>query len=365
MRLAATSRAIGLRLARDLPAPLGSFPLLRAGATITAGFADRLVARHGIHAVWVEDELSEGVEPVDLLPDAVRREAAVTVARFLETAHHSVAARQSIPGAAVDELGRLVELVIDTLIADPDAALALFDLAAADEYTHRHSVDVMALGLLLEREHLKVHGWRDWTGRRRRDGFEQRLTRFGLGLVLHDIGKAGIPPEVLNKAGALDEEEWALMREHPLLGVGMLPVSTSPVVLAVIRQHHERWDGSGYPAGLSADAIHELARVATVADVFDAVTSHRPYTPAAPPARGVEVVVAGSGTHFDPEVVETFRRVVFPHPVGGEVALPDGRAGVVCAVDPERPDAPTVRVREGRSIVEVTVDLRPLAGATS
>ncbi len=365
MRLAATSRAIGLRLARDLPAPLGSFPLLRAGAMITAGFAHTLVARHGIHAVWVEDELSEGIRPVELLPDEVRREAAVTVARFLETAHRSVATRQSIPGAAVDELGRLVERVIDTLVADADAALALFDLAAADEYTHRHSVDVMALGLLLEREHLRIHGWRDWAGRRRRDGFEQRLTRFGLGLVLHDIGKAAIPPAVLGKPGPLDEEEWALMREHPLLGVAMLPVSSSPIVLAVIRQHHERWDGSGYPAGLAGEAIHGLARVAAVADVFDAVTSHRPYKPAAPPSRGVQVIASGSGTHFDPEVVETFRRVVFPHPVGCEVTLPDGRAGVVSAVDPACPDAPTVRVREGGSIVELTVDLRPLAGATA
>src|SRR4051794_23368422 len=301
MRLAATSRAIGLRLARDLPAPTGSFPLLRAGATISPSFAQTLIERHGIHAVWVDDELSAGIEPVELLPQEVRREAAVTVARFLETAHHAVAERQSIPGQAVDDLARLVEKVMQTLIADSDAALALFDLAAADEYTHRHSVDVMALGLLIEREHLRVHGWRDWTGRRRRDGFEERLTRFGLGLLLHDIGKAAIPPEILNKPAALDEREWEVVREHPLTGVAMLPASTSPVVLAIIRQHHERWDGAGYPVGLAGTAIHELGRVAAVADVFDAVTSERPYKPAMSPAAGVEVVRAGAGTQFDPD----------------------------------------------------------------
>ncbi len=114
-----------------------------------------------------------------------------------------------------------------------------------DQYTHRHSVNVTALGLLLGRTIYRRHGWVDYRGKRRFDGIEARLALLGMGLLLHDVGKIAIPAAVLNKPGPLDEGEWELMRTHPDAGVALLRSETiSPLVKSVVRHHHERWDAA-------------------------------------------------------------------------------------------------------------------------
>jgi HD-GYP domain-containing protein (c-di-GMP phosphodiesterase class II) len=128
-------------------------------------------------------------------------------------------------------------------------------------------------------------------------------------------------------------------------------------VRAVVREHHERWDGKGYSEGLAGIGIHQLARIAAVADVYDAVTSERPYRPAQAPAVGVDVIVTGSGTQFDPEVVDVFRRLVFPYPVGSELRLADGSTGVVAAVDVDEPERPLVRFADGERHVDTGDEL--------
>jgi len=149
-----------------------------------------------------------------------------------------------------------------------------------------------------------------------------------------------------------------VMRTHPDAGVELLRAANlSPLTVSVIRDHHERPDGTGYPHGLRGNAIHEFARFAAVADVYDAVTSKRVYSGAVQPHVGVEIIREGAGTQFCPDVVRHFRAVVMPYPVGHEVVLPDGRKGVVAAVDPLAPDRPTVRVPRGRTVDEVAVDM--------
>src|SRR4051812_9134365 len=179
------------------------------------------------------------------------------------------------------------------------------------------------------------HGWRDFRGARRSDGVEQRLLKLGLGLLVHDVGKLAIPPEILAKPGRLSEIEMALVRTHPEAGAELLSESSvSPLVRAVIREHHERCDGSGYPRGLHGEQIHQLARIAAVADVYDAVTSERPYHSAQSPRAGVEIIRAGAGSQFDPDVVDIFLSLVSPYPVGSEVTLCDGSVAVVADATP-------------------------------
>ena len=160
-----------------------------------------------------------------------------------------------------------------------------------------------------------------------------------------------MPSAILNKPGALTPEETAIVRQHPETGAQMLLHEVfSPVTRAIVREHHERWDGLGYPEGLSGNKIHQLARIAAVADVYDAVTSERPYKPAQAPHVGVEVITSQSGTAFDPEVVEVFRRIVHPYPVGSEVEVPGAGTGVVAAVDaPTRPTGPLRALRRRRA----------------
>jgi len=359
MRLTTVSRAEGLVLARDLPATgPGGLPLLRAGTRISARYRTAL-ADQGIHAVWVEDDLSEGIEPAELMPEPVRAQTAARVHEALGSARAAFTSAQPLAVDTLRDLAGVADRLSDSIVASPDAALAISDLAAADAYTHRHSVNVTALGLLLARVQWRAEGWIDYRGQRRHDRINERLSLLGLGLLLHDIGKMAVPAEVLNKPGALDDDEWELMRAHPRAGVELLrSASLSPLVTTVVRDHHERVDGSGYPRGISGLDIHQFSRIAAVADVYDAVTSERPYKGAAPPRAGVDVIVKGAGTWFDADVVTMFRRVVFPHPVGTEVHLADGRTGVVANVDPARPDVPIVRFPGADGPVEVPVDTR-------
>ena len=130
------------------------------------------------------------------------------------------------------------------------------------------------------------------------------------GFLLHDVGKVGVPEAILNKPGPLDEREWRIMRTHPLLGVrlvaGIKPLDSA---VEVIRSHHERWDGKGYPSGLRGEAIPLGARLFAVADAFDAMTSDRPYRAALPVARAQQEIVDGAGSQFDPAVVAAFERI--------------------------------------------------------
>ena len=127
------------------------------------------------------------------------------------------------------------------------------------------------------------------------------------GFLLHDVGKVGIPEAVLNKPGPLDDGEWEVMRAHPMLGVQMVAgIKSLGSAVEVIRCHHERWDGKGYPAGLAGEAIPAGARVFAVADAFDAMTSDRPYRKGMPAQVAFDEVKSQSGKQFDPECAKGF-----------------------------------------------------------
>jgi len=151
---------------------------------------------------------------------------------------------------------------------------------------------------------------------------ERLALRVGLGTTqaqmlrhasaMHDIGKIGIPDRVLLKPGSLDDEEWAVMRSHTTKGAEILTGSTSPLVQMaeiIARTHHERWDGTGYPEGLRGDEIPLIGRICAVCDVFDALVSDRPYKQAWPRAAALHAIAQGSGSQFDPTVVDAFLRL--------------------------------------------------------
>ncbi len=131
--------------------------------------------------------------------------------------------------------------------------------------------------------------------------------RVELGGLLHDIGKIGVSDTILKKPGKLTEEEWVEMRRHPELGCTILSgISALGGAVEIVRSHHERWDGAGYPDGLSNEAIPLNARIFSVADTYDAVTADRPYRRGKPHAAAVDLIRAESGRQFDPQVVSAF-----------------------------------------------------------
>ena len=149
----------------------------------------------------------------------------------------------------------------------------------------------------------------------------------GFGFLLHDIGKVSIPESILGKPGPLTEEEWRVVRAHPVVGAQMVePMRFLGEAVHIIRCHHERFDGKGYPGGLGGRDIPLAARIFTVVDSFDAMMSDRPYRDALSIDHAMDELLRGKGTQFDPEVVEMFMALVAKRPWGSEDPSGDGQS---------------------------------------
>jgi HD-GYP domain-containing protein (c-di-GMP phosphodiesterase class II) len=358
VRLTTVERAVGLPLARDLPTMAGGLPLLARGAVITERYR-QVLDEHGIRSVWVDDELSAGIEPAELLPEPERADAVARVRRARDAARSAFATSRTLPAQTLHDLAEVVGALTWRARECADACLVLHDLGPAERYPDRHPVNAAALGLFLARALFTRHGWVDYSGRREFERIDERLELLGLGLLLQDIGTVAVPADVLLKPGPLDDRERALVRAHPDAGVALLPArSISPRVVGVVADHHERLDGSGYPRGIAGDELHQFATVAAVADVYAAATSERPWRRAATPHAGVGIIADGAGTAFDAEVVEVFRRLALPYPPGIEIELADGQVGVVAEVEPAHPAAPVVRFAGAAGPVQRPVDMR-------
>ncbi len=320
----------GDRIGRDVYPSSGTVPLLRAGIRVSDSYRQSL-QRVGITSVWIDDGLSEGIEPLEAVAEATKHRARIAIHSALSEVSASVATGGALSDDTSREMTTVAELIVGDVEGNVHSALALNDLANADAYTLKHSLAVTTLGLSIGLRVMRKYGWIDIHGERHFDGIEDRLVVLGVGLLLHDIGKLAVPAEILQKPGPLTDEEWQAMRAHPTLGFKMLikAEGISPLARAVVRSHHERWNGKGYPDGKSGEDIHQFARIAAAADVFDALTSNRCYRRAMPIHEGYDFVAAQGGRDFDPDVVDVFRSSVAPYPQGTAVRLSDGCGGLV------------------------------------
>jgi HD-GYP domain-containing protein (c-di-GMP phosphodiesterase class II) len=335
----------GDRLGRDVYIGSDPLPLLRAGVRVSDSYRQSL-ERSGIASVWIDDGISEGIEPLEVLNEATKQRATVAIRDAFRDVSRSLETGPTVSRDIVQEMREVAEMIVADVAANVNSALALNDLANADGYTLKHSLAVTTLGLSLGVRVMQKYGWVDTHGRRRYDRIEDRLAPLGVGLLLHDIGKLAVPSEILRKPGPLTDEEWKAMRAHPTLGFQILKKDDeiSPLARAVVRSHHERWDGSGYPDKQSGTQIHQFARIAAVADVFDALSSDRYYRKAMPICDAYDFVAGRGGRDFDPEVIDLFRTYVAPYPPGSRVVLSDGTCGLVKEVRQPAVRFPIVRI---------------------
>ena len=221
-------------------------------------------------------------------------------------------------GHAVDAAGAnaLVGEISDSVSRNPGALISLARLKSVDDYTYLHSVAVCALMVALARQL----------------GLEEAQVRSaGMAGLLHDLGKAMMPLDVLNKPGKLTAAEFEVIKSHPEAGYRMLLKSENidAIALDVCLHHHEKMDGSGYPKGLKGDEISLLAKMGAVCDVYDAITSNRPYKAGWDPAEALRKMAEWSKGHFDPGVFQAFVKSMGIYPIGSLVQLSSGRIGVV------------------------------------
>lgn len=211
---------------------------------------------------------------------------------------------------------QLVEEINASVLRNPGALVSIARLKRADDYTYMHSVAVCGLMLALAQQlHLD----------------QQQARTAGLAGLLHDVGKMAIPLELLNKPGKLTDAEFALIKRHPEAGYKMLAEGNdaADAALDVCLHHHEKMDGSGYPSRLGGERISVYAKMASVCDVYDAITSDRPYKKGWDPAEAVRRMAEWSNGHFEDSVFQAFVRAVGIYPAGTLVRLKSGRIGVV------------------------------------
>jgi putative nucleotidyltransferase with HDIG domain len=336
-----------VRLGMYIQAFCGSWmehPFWRSKFVLTDPADLRLVHTCSIQEVWIDVaqgldvaegraaldavESPEQIEAVQGLDEAISdRLAVVSMQEELQRASRIVnSARGAVismfadarMGKAIDkEVARQVaEDIADSVTRNSGALISLARLKTADDYTYMHSVAVCALMVSLSRQ----LGLSDADAR-----------KAGFAGLLHDMGKADVPLEILNKPGKLTDEEFAQVRLHPAYGAKRLREAgiKDPVALDVCLHHHERLDGKGYPKRLSGDALSQMARMGAICDIYDAITSNRPYKAGWDPAESLARMARWVNGHLDPTIFQAFVRSLGIYPTGSLVLLSNGKLAVV------------------------------------
>lgn len=238
---------------------------------------------------------------------------------------------QNINISYINQTIEISKKLVTALQSNKNIELSIASLKMYDDYTYNHSLGVsilsIAIGLSMG---LKT----------------AELYELGFCALLHDIGKMAIPIEIISKPAKLTKEEFEIVKQHPLKGAEFFLKHqlANKKVCAGVLTHHEKFDGTGYPSGLKGDQIPLFGRIISVADVYDALTSARPYRDPSSPADAIEYVMGCSGSTFDIAVVEAFLKRVSPYPIGSCVKLSNGEIAIVVSQNDYHPLRPMVRL---------------------
>ena len=313
--------------------------LLTAGTRLTSSYIKRL-RELGIRAVDIQIARFADLTPREIISPELRSRSAVAVARTLDAARRT---GRLDPTPVIP----LVDNIVDQVFKNQGVTLGLTDIRAHDAYTHAHSVNVCMLATLIGRSLRYPRAW---------------LVDLGIGAILHDLGKVFIEHELLTRQAPLTEAEFDKIKKHTTLGSEAIAASHGlprPAAL-IAMQHHERLDGSGYPDGLHDEQISTYAKIVAVADVYDALSSDRPYRPALPPKDCVELLTVVENGKYWGQAVQALVTRVSPYPEGCTVILETGELAMVTRCLSTAPDRPEIEVfadASGKPFVR-TVPLR-------
>lgn len=297
--------------------------LLRAGVKLSNVYINKL-KELGVLYIYVEDGRLDDVQVEDARLSELKQTTMKSMSHVMKNVHNC-------NGKKLKESLSNVREMIDYIIDVGDVNKSIYDIKTYDNYTYIHSLDTCIMATFLG-INSKIDEW--------------GLKDLGIGAILHDIGKQEIPISLLNKEGRLTDEEFNEIRKHPVYGVDMIRknVSIPSTVIKIIEQHHERVDGKGYPYGLTGNQISKYGKIVCICDVYDAVSNDRCYRQKFSPNDSYELILSGTGTSFDEELVRNFKNTFSIYPLGCCVKLSNGEEGYVINQNKGFPDRPIIRV---------------------
>lgn len=303
--------------------------LLQEGCSNINRFISKL-KKYGINYIYVDDEQSYDIQ----LNDAISEQTRLKSKRIISEAMNDITINGNLNFHNIRDA---VSDIIDDLLSNKSILLNLTDIKNNDDYTFAHSVNFAVISVVIGK--LLKYNYNE-------------LLNLGTGAILHDIGKAIIPNEILNKPGKLTKEEYKIIQEHPQIGFDMIKhnLDVNPLSRAAILTHHEKYDGTGYPKQLKGKDIHIHGRIVAVSDVFDALTSDRIYRSKWPIYQAVEYLTTLAGTQFDTDIVQLFVHNIATFPNGSVVLLSTGEKAIVKEQNRDLPTRPIVRVLPSKGV---------------
>lgn len=315
----------GVTLARDIygiDTFTGHIVMLRAGQTLTMAHITKLMGLD-LQGVYINEHITKET----IIPDETKAEM---VRLFDEFHAHIDNASFGLYNERIGEASSILSDFVETVLNRDDLTFNIENLDFHENIQYNHALSIAVICIAIGKE-LRMN---------RGDIFE-----LAFAAVIHDIGDAALPDGLLDKPAKLTEAEFDEVKKHTKEGYKILSEAESPLsehIKEGVLSHHERYDGSGYPNGLKGKAIPLFARIISVADVYSALTSARPYRSAYQAAEAIEYIMGNAGRQFDSGVVKAFLKVVSPYPIGSCVKLSSGERAVVAEQHPENPLRPVI-----------------------
>lgn len=298
--------------------------LLREGTRLTSKLLDKIEANK-VFTIYIKDIHSD-VKVNRLLEQSFRVKGAMLIKAIFDAA-----SKEKSIFELHNELNAYADDVLYEIKSFQSQSIEYVDVKNVDAYLYSSSLNVALLSCMIAWQ----LGYND-----------EMVKHLFIGAIYHDIGMALLPSDVINKTEALTLEEKKMIIDHPTIGHQYIKDKTfvSAYVKTIVLQHHEYLDGTGYPKRVDANQINPIAQIIGIADVYDAMTSDRPYKRAVSSKEAIEFIMAVSGSKFDAKIAQAFIRRISPYPRGTIVELSNGFHAVVDEVNPNFPLRPKIRI---------------------
>ncbi len=342
-----SKKIIGERLGKDIYSDAGRL-LLGKGVLLNDALIDKL-ANSEIYFVYIDDEFSEGIEIEGIVDDRVIINSINKVKNVLKNVmkKDSKSSSAMIPEKDMESVKNVMNSLIEALEESEGVLYTVVNLMGADMYTYSHSINVAILTTMTCKSL----------------GYDYDLTKkIALGALLHDIGKAEIQDGLIQKSDELTDEEMEEVFTHAEKGYELIKddITLSGYTKQVVRLHHEKRDGSGYPLKLKETEIPDFVRIVTICDMFDAMTTDRVYRQKMPIHKAIEILMVDSVFKLDSILLQMFIKNICVYPPGTGVVFSDERYGIVKkynATNPTRPLVKMMYLDEHNEVVTEDVDL--------